>query len=246
MPEWFEDDSFWVDLYPYLFPEERLTAGEEQVEKILRLTGIEQGAVLDLCCGPGRHSIPLTRHGFTVTAVDRTAFFLDKARERAAEARVAIEFVLEDMRRFVRDAAFDLATNLFTSFGYFDRKEDDLAVLSNLHASLRSGGALVVDVVGKEWLARHFQPTISQKFADGALFISRHEIFDDWTRIRNEWTLIREGRVKTWVFHHTLYSGQEFRDLLERAGFRSIALHGDLDGNPYGLEAKRLVAVARK
>ena len=68
------------------------------MEKILRLTGVGGGKVLDLCCGPGRHAVALAKRGFAVTAVDRTRFLLDHARARAAQAGLSVEFVLEDMR----------------------------------------------------------------------------------------------------------------------------------------------------
>ena len=109
-----------------------------------------------------------------------------------------------------------------------------------------AGGALVIDVVGKEWLARHFEATSSTKHEDGSLMINQREVFDDWTRIRNEWILLRGGDVQTFEFHHTVYSGQELRDRLEDAGFQSVKLYGDLDGSPYGPDAKRLIAVGRK
>ena len=49
--EWFADESIWKDLYPFTFPESAFAVAEEQVEKILRLTGVGGGKVLDLCCG---------------------------------------------------------------------------------------------------------------------------------------------------------------------------------------------------
>jgi hypothetical protein len=76
--------------------------------------------------------------------------------------------------------------------------------------------------------------------------VQHHEIFDDWTRIRNEWILIRKGRAKHFRFHHTVYSGQELRDRLEQAGFRRVRLYGNLDGDAYGPATHRLIATARK
>ena len=78
------------------------------------------------------------------------------------------------------------------------------------------------------------------------MLVQRHEIFDDWTRIRNEWIVIQNGKASTFNFHHTIYSGQELRDRLERVGFRDIRLYGNLDGNDYTLKAERLIAVARR
>jgi SAM-dependent methyltransferase len=189
MPQWFEDESLWVDLNPFSFSEERLRAGEDEVAKVLALVGLTDSAgraVLDLCCGPGRHAVPLAQRGMRVTGVDRTPFHLDRARERARLAGVDVEWVDADMRDFRRPTAYDLALSLFTSFGYFDSRDDDLRVLRNVRASLRSRGALVIDVMGKEWLARHFQPTRSRSLPDGTLLIDRSAVVDDWTRVENQ------------------------------------------------------------
>ena len=246
MTQWFEDESLWVETYPYMFSPARIAAAEEEIDPLLRLIGMRPQSILDLCCGPGRFAVPLARRGFRVTGVDRTTFFLDKAKERAAAENVAVEWVQEDMRTFVRPDAFDLALSMFTSFGYFDDKEEDLTVLRNVHESLRPGGALVMDVVGKERLARTFQPTNSRKQPDGAVVIDRREVYDDWTRVRMEWTIIKGNTVRVFTIHHTVYSGQELKDRLTAVGFGDVRLYGNIDGVPYGREADRLIAVARK
>jgi SAM-dependent methyltransferase len=245
--EWFEDPSLWADLYPFTFSEERLRAGEGEVDQLLALIGMEPGdkAVLDLCCGPGRHAVPLARRGARVTGVDRTRHHLNLARERAELAGVGVELVEADMREFRRPGAYDLALSLFTSFGYFDAPDDDLRVLRNVRESLRPPGALVIDVMGKEWLARNFQPTRSRTLPDGTVLIDRSRVVDDWTRIENDGILIREGKTRAFQARLNVYSGLELRDRLRQAGFDAVSLFGGLDGSPYGLDAARLVAVAR-
>jgi hypothetical protein len=95
-------------------------------------------------------------------------------------------------------------------------------------------------------LAKIFQPTTSTLLADGTLVVERHEIFDDWTRVRNEWLIIRNSSAMRFKFHHTVYSGQELRDRMEHAGFVGVTLHGNLDGDEYAANAERLIAIGRK
>jgi len=244
--EWFDDDAFWQDLYPFMFPEQRFAATPEQIEKAVALTKPSGKAALDLCCGPGRCSIALAQAGFMATGVDRTKYLLDKARAKARAARVKIEWVQTDMRDFVRAEAFDLALSMSTSFGYFDDKREDVQVLGNILTSLKPDGVFLIEVMGKELLAKIFQPTTSDVLPDGTQLIQRHEIFDDWTRIRNEWILIRKGRAKRFKFHHTVYSSQELRDRMQQVGFADVKLFGNLDGDAYGPNASRLIAVGRK
>jgi SAM-dependent methyltransferase len=244
--DWFENDDFWRDLYPYMFPADRFAASREQVEMLLKLTGFTGRTVLDLCCGPGRHAAAFAQHGFEVTGVDRSQFLLDRAQERATEGAVSVEWVREDMRRFIRPAAFDLACNMFTSFGYFEDEEDNLRVLRNVHESLRGGGAFVMEMLGKERLARVWQSAICTEHADGSLVLQRPQVRDDCSRVHNEWTILKDGRYRTYGFDHFVYSGRELKDRLRMAGFKEVDLFGDLQGTPYGLDAARLVAVARK
>jgi SAM-dependent methyltransferase len=246
MTEWYADESFWKTLYPFLFPDKRMAAAADEVSRILELVDFDGRSVLDLCCGPGRHSTDLARRGYSVTGVDRSPFLLDRARESAAADKVSVEWVISDMRDFVRPEAFDLVINMFTSFGYFDDKDDDLRVLRNIHSSLRAGGCLVLETVGKEYLASVFQPTTTQEAPDGGLLIERHEIFDDWSRIRNQWIVIRDGQPSFFDFHHTIYSAQELKDRLALTGFAEIRIFGDLEGGAYGPGSERLIALAFK
>ncbi len=105
---------------------------------------------------------------------------------------------------------------------------------------------MLIDIFGKEPLARKYQPTSSTQGADGGLLIQRHEIYDDWTRCRNEWILVKGATAKSFNFNTRLYSGQEMKDILFCAGFKDVRLFGDLEENEYGINAERLIAVARK
>jgi SAM-dependent methyltransferase len=176
--------------------------------------------------------------------VDRSKFLLERARERAAESNINVDWIEEDMRRFDRPRAFDLACSLFTSFGYFEDEEDNLQVLRNVCGSLVSGGVFVIELIGKERLARVWQNALCSKLEDGTLVFERPEVCADWTRIRNEWVLIKDCHAKSFSFEHTIYSGRELKERLLEAGFGKVNLYGDLEGRPYGLDASRLVAVA--
>jgi SAM-dependent methyltransferase len=203
-------------------------------------------AVLDLCCGVGRHSLEFARRGHTVTGVDRTAAYLRTARGAAEAEGLAVEWIEADAREFLRPAAFDLAINMYTSFGYFEDPAEDRGVAENLCASLKPGGTLVMDLMGKERLARIFSPRSWDELPDGSLFLQEREIRDDWTWIENRWILVKDGQRKDFSLGHRLYDGAGLRTLLLGSGFESVALYGDLDGAPYDNEARRLVAVAQK
>lgn len=244
--EWFENDDFWRDFYPYMFSAERFAAAPEEVNRILALTGCNGGSLLDLCCGPGRHSVEFAKRGFQVTGVDQSTFLLDRAREHASQNGATVEWVREDMRNFIRPDSFDLACNMFTSFGYFKQEEENLRVLRNLYQSLKASGVLIIEALGKERLARVWLNAQATDLPDGSVLVQRPKLHNDWTRVASEWTLIKDGRTKSFNFEHTVYSGRELKDCLLHAGFKQVRLFGSLQGAPYDLEAVRLIAVAYK
>lgn len=246
--DWYADESLWKAWYPYIFDEKKFEMAEEQTKRLLKLVKSRGRGkkVLDLCCGPGRFSIPLAQCGHQVTGVDLSRYYLNKARARARKAKVRVSFVNQDMRSFVRPHTYHLAINMWSSFGYFEDREDDFKVLQNLHASLKRNGCLVIDNMGKELIGRWNHHTFGEDLPDGTTFIDHGRIVDDWTRIEREWYLINGDKFKRFDFSLNLYSGQEMRDLMEKAGFVDVKLYGDLDGNEYGQRASRLIAVGRK
>src|SRR5688500_10818501 len=100
-PEWFSNEKFWAATYSAMFPEERFTAAERELDQIFLLIGGTPRTVLDLACGPGRHAIPMARRGIQVIGVDRSTYLLDKAKARAAKENVQVEWIEADMRDYV-------------------------------------------------------------------------------------------------------------------------------------------------
>jgi SAM-dependent methyltransferase len=110
-------------------------------------------AVSDCLC----HAVDTNRNAINpVTAVDRTTHLLNKARTKAKAAHVKIEWVQKDMRDFVRPDCFALVLSLFTSFGYFDDRQEDMIVLKNIFSSLRPGGVCLIEVLGKRTSCKTF------------------------------------------------------------------------------------------
>jgi hypothetical protein len=78
------------------------------------------------------------------------------------------------------------------------------------------------------------------------VLFQRRSVIDDWSRMENDWFVVRDGGVRIFRLRHWIYSGRELREMLAAAGFSTIDLYGDLAGAPYGPEAKRMIAVAHK
>ncbi len=246
MTSWHERDDFWDTFAPLMFDEQRWAAAPAEVDQVLALLAVDPAAaILDLACGPGRHSLELARRGFNVTGVDRTAAYIEAARKRADEQGLSVEFVLADMREFCRPDAFDAVISMYTSFSYFEDPAENRRVLQNVHRSLKGGGALLIDMMGKEVLARKFQPRdwVEQ---DGVLFLQERTVRRNWSWMENRWIMLRGQERREFTISHWLYSASELTDLLKECGFAAVDVFGDLGGAPYDHAASRLIAVAHK
>ncbi len=246
MSEWFEDEIFWRVFHPILFPESKFAEADLEIKKLLTLIDFQGQEVLDLCCGTGRHAIALAKLGMDVTAVDCTAFLLNLAQERAAKENVKVEWVHQDIREFHPTHQYDLVINWMTSLGYFEKESENLNVLDLAYTSLKKGGVAVLDLIGKEIVAKNFKADASMQFEDGTVLVERQKITDDWCRLNNEWIVIDNGEAQTYSFSHSIYTGRELKGYLLSAGFREVKLFGSLDGTAYGPDSSRLITVAYK
>lgn len=247
------DGQLWVAARHCMFPPSSFAAGPPEVASCLALAGTRRGSdVLDLACGPGRHTLPLARAGYRVVGVDYSESYLDELRRHLDEEAkqrqrpFAVELCHCDMREFSRPASFDLVLSLYHSLGYFRDEADNQRVLAVLHDSLRSVGAAVIQLVAAESLKASFTPNISVVLEDGTQLIQRREPSEDWSWMEVAWTFVRDGEERSFDLSHRIYSGQELHEGLLAAGFSEVALYGGFDGRPYDRGSEKLVAVARR
>ncbi|HEY41579.1 MAG TPA: class I SAM-dependent methyltransferase [Dehalococcoidia bacterium] len=243
---WHEEDAFWETWDEVMFRPQRIADAASDVDKIMTLLEINPGTrVLDLCCGVGRHSVELARHGCRVTGVDRTRKYLDAAIKQAGKEDLDIEFIQEDMRTFCRPDAFDAVINMFTSFGYFADPEEDWQVATNIYRSLKTGGLFLMDIMGKEVLARIFQER-GWSEEDGIIWLQERKVSQNWGWMWNRWIMLKGNERIEWEISHRLYSATEMVSLLKGCGFTAVDVYGGLDGSPYDHTARRMVTVVRK
>jgi len=246
MTDWYIDEDFWRKFGPLMFGDEQFSEAAGQVPALLKRIGLKAGAVLDLGCGPGRHTLPLARAGLDVTAMDTSQYLLGGLRRRAADERLEIEIRCEDMREFARPDAFDAIFVMWTSFGYFEDEADHDRVLAGIVESLKPGGVVVLDLLGLETLCRTLEPVHLTENADGSLLIERPVLVEHNTRLENEWILVQGNRADRAMFSHRVWSAGEIARLVELAGLELEAIDGDLHGTPYDFESERMYVFARK
>lgn len=242
-------------------------SGDEigHLQELLADHGLHPETALDVACGIGRHAVELAESGVEVHGVDISPEYVDSARERATDAGVedSTSFEVADMRELsTRDRTYDLVTNLWTAFGYFDEETNE-AVAEGFHDRVASDGALVMELANKEAIMANYTESSASR-GDGLLYVERSEYTPETGRMETTMTLFRYDedqadesdpdatgagdtqyeQVGEMTWDTRLYSPAELRRLLERAGFSEVSLYGGFDGSTLEIDSHRAVVVA--
>lgn len=164
--EWF---SSWFDTpyYHILYKNRDYTEASLFIDNITDFLKLKCHAKCwDLCCGKGRHSIYLNSKEFDVEGTDLSVKSIEEANKSANDT---LQFYQHDMRKLFRTNYFDVVFNLFTSFGYFERREDDLHVFDAVQKALKPGGLFVFDYLNSEYVKQVIVPH-DKKIMEGIEF----------------------------------------------------------------------------
>jgi SAM-dependent methyltransferase len=239
MTEWFE--QWFGEEYHALYPHRDEEDARRAIALIQRIAPWQSGdRVLDLACGPGRHAAELERLGAQVVGFDLSRAMLRRARERSSAA-----LVRGDMRALPFHAgSFQLAVNLFTSFGYFLDDAEHTLVVAQVAAALASGGRFVLDYLNAEQVRRSLERSESDRRETPRDVRITRRIGPDGRFVIKEIELRDAGR--TFQERVRLYTPEELSALFHDAGLRVEGRFGNYDGSVAGPNAPRLILVGTR
>lgn len=236
---WFEDlaDHLGRAYLRYSF-----TKGTDQeVAFLVEALGLESGMrVLDVGCGPGRHSLALAARGIEVLGIDISERFVAIAQADTPEGSPA-SFRRLDARHLGEDptlaGSFDAAISLCQGAFGLVHPGEDAGVLSGMAAALRNGGRVAVSAFSAYFQVRY--PV------EGAHFDARTGVNHEHTVIKDETGNDRPAELWT-----TCYTPRELGFLFKDAGL--VLEHvwsvepGDYGRRPPDVETPEFLAMGRR
>lgn len=240
MKEWFES---WFDTHYYhvLYKNRDHSEAEVFIKNLFNELAIQPGVkVLDLACGKGRHSIFVNSLGFDTTGVDLSTKSIAEAKINESET---LRFFEHDMRNPLPNSEFGLVLNLFTSFGYFEFNDDNLAVFNSIHSYLSSNGLLVIDFMNSVKEIKSLVPN-AVKEEEGIVFqISKN--FENGYILKQ--INFKDGE-KDYTFNEKVQALtlENFLEFFEKTNFDVKSVYGNYHLEPYSEDAERLILIAQK
>ena len=236
--KWFDTD-YYHQLYSHRDEEEARIF----ISTMVMYLEIHPGQrVMDLACGKGRHSLELEGHGLEVVGFDLSPKSIEAAKIYESET---VAFDVHDMRKpFTKFGKFDVIFNLFTSFGYFDKAEDDQKTIQNVFKALTPEGYLVQDYINAEAVLGEL-PSKGEKEFDYTQFT--------WTKSLQNGHIIKDieinddGVSSKFQERVKAYSLEEIKRLHEQAGLTIKDIFGSYELDPYHKEeSPRIIVISRK
>ncbi|MBV8941703.1 MAG: class I SAM-dependent methyltransferase [Solirubrobacterales bacterium] len=241
----FDFDEVFDEDYLYFYGPRLEESADAQVDVIWRLLSLGHGTkVLDLACGHGRIANRLAHRGASVSGLDASHMFLARAREHATQAGVEVDYVDGDMRSLPwPDESFDCVISWFTSFGYFEDRENR-RVLHEIRRVLRPGGRALIENNNLVSLLPRWLPSMVVE-RDGHFAIDRSEFDPTSGRATTERVVVRDGRVRRFHVSVRMFVAVELRDWLRAAGFNLVDFFGP-DGERLTEGSQRMITVATR
>lgn len=197
--------------------------------------------LLDIACGRGRHSVYLNKKGYHVTGIDFSISNIKFAQQFENEK---IQFYVHDVRYPFYINYFDIAFNLFTSFGYFESEKDHINALKTFRKSLKKDGTLVLDYFNSNKIMHHLTHQ-ELKHVDGIDFNISKKI----TAGKIIKSISFEHKNKDYSFKEEVkaFTINDFEYLFEKSGFTVLNHFGDYSLNPYHeTKSDRLIFICKK
>jgi ubiquinone/menaquinone biosynthesis C-methylase UbiE len=208
----------------------------EDVAFYVELAREADGPLVELAIGNGRVAIPVARAtGRPVIGIDSSPAMLKQARDRAAEAGVALDLYEGDMREFTLDEQAALVYCPFRALLHLPTWADRRRTFERVAASLRPNGRFA-------WNAFAFDHQIAgrldgQHQDDPVPHRIRYAVGDN----RIDITLDEGGTSSLWWA-----TKNEWLGLLDVAGLKLEALFGGFDREPLDDDSREYVFVARR
>ncbi|MBT7896306.1 MAG: methyltransferase domain-containing protein [Flavobacteriales bacterium] len=238
--KWFEtwfDSKYYHILYKHRDEQE----AKKFLDNITQYLNITKGKILDVGCGKGRHAKYFNELGFNVVGIDLSLNSIAKAKLNETHD---LKFYKFDMRNVFKENSFNVVTNLFTSFGYFDNSLDEQKTINAMVKNLKKDGILIIDFMNVKKIINNLVSKESKKINSVEFYITR-ELKDNYI-LKNISINDQDLSLKFQEKVHAL-TLIDFSEMLQKASMSIVDIFGNYNLDDFNAsQSERLILIARK
>jgi len=231
--EWFDEN--YLEVYRHRNTED----AQKQVQLIIDTLKLpKQSKILDLGCGEGRYTAVLKDRGYRVLGLDLSKTLIKYGKKNDPQ----LNLVVGDMRYI--PGRFDLILSLFTSFGYFEKDEENERVIRSVYQSLDPGGIYWLDFLNAGYVQKNLVPESASSIPHGIHVLEKRKITGG--RIIKDIYFKKNGTKKCYRESVRLFTPQDLECMFQKNGLRVEQRFGDYNGNRCTPDSERTILVGKK
>ena len=231
--EWFDEN--YLEVYRHRNSKD----ARQQVQLIISTLKLpKESTILDLGCGEGRYTALLKNRGYRVVGLDLSSTLVKYGKQKNPH----LDLVVGDMR-FI-PGFFALILSLFTSFGYFDRDEENQQVVGSVYRSLNPGGIYWLDFLNAGYVKNHLVSQNVYRLSSGIKVTEKRKIEN--SRIIKDIYFKKNGVEKCYRESVRLFTRRDLEEMFRKTGFRVVHCFGDYSGKPCTADSERTILVGKK
>jgi ubiquinone/menaquinone biosynthesis C-methylase UbiE len=200
--------------------------------------------VLDLACGAGRYLKILRNWKYNAWGVDLSSELLRQAKNRIKNETENTRLIQGDIRCLPFAQKFDVVASFFTSFGYFEDK-DNILVLKEIYRILKFNGKLIIDYFNADYIIANLAPHTEKQWGEIQVRENRYYHAEN-KRLIKEIIFQEADREEKFLESLRCYSLEEFKTMLDQVGFRLHSVFGNYNGGNFTVQAPRMIIIGEK
>jgi len=226
----------------------KLVQDIEFYKNILMQSG---GPVLELACGTGRLSIPLTDAGYQVTGIDNSKSMLEHARKKAPSS---LKFLSADMRDFQLNRNFKTILLAFNSLCHLHELSDIENCFRCVRKHLDQDGLFVLHVFNPDLKLLNRAPNERREasryrdpVSENEVIVTERSEYDRAKQLNNiYWHFQIGNREFDTLLRMRIFFPKELEALLSFCGFAVQEKFGDFDQSPMTSDSPQQILFSTK
>jgi ubiquinone/menaquinone biosynthesis C-methylase UbiE len=185
--------------------------------------------ILDVGCGTGRHTIELSKRGYVVTGVDLSESQLERAKEKAENSNLKIDFKKQDARNLSFNNVFDAAIMLCEGgFPLMETDEMNYEILKSVTRSIKENGKFIFTTLNGLFPLYHSVEEFCASTTEDGNATYRSNTFNLMTFRDHNITEFKDdfGNKKILECNERYYVPSEITWLLKSLGYKTIDIFG--------------------
>ena len=244
--------EYLAKIYDHLMGDVDYEQWIDYIEHFLEKNNISTNdRILELACGTGNITVPLSRKGYELIAIDRSIEMLSQANQKAVDLNLNIQFYQQDMLNLKIHDLYNAILCLCDGVNYILDLEDLKTFFQKVYSLLKEGGIFIFDISTyyklKEILGEN---TYGEDLGD-ITYLWENYFSEQEETVEMDLTFFQLNRMGLYEKHKEFhiqkaYRHQELHSLLLDRGFSSVEFYHDLTFNQPRDDSHRIFFVCRK